>query len=693
MSGIDDLRTNNNYTGIGTASGTEDGRILNLGSPNITRKVRTAPSESFEGPKGSDEFIPKKRTIADLSSLPKKEVQGVDIKESIEAEVFKPGGDFDKMIEIKKKEMQEVNDLIDQHNAQVAAELGIDIPSDEELQKIGQEDMTPALIGTKYYDQADAFGRARGVVKSSPLEEKAAKEGKTIDQLVSGLDNPTPAEVTLADGSVIKPTTTGSDNEIKTVNFEKEEEEMDELEKELNEELNVNDNVKLIEESPAEESLDLLPEDEPMEDLKDIIPEPVTPVALATEIPQESRKSPEPKVEVKSPISVEKEKVETASDKITEVAKDPNIGVNTDFSIDEEDIEDIEGEDSTAVEDVEIVGEEENIEQFRASVSEKIKPVTAKLNLSSFKIVKSPVSLSAAIMESEKAAMSWVLPNSKQYIAMKEFTGKEIEQLGDNSGTNNFETMKNRYRLFYDHIVSPKPATFEQWLKTVSFLDNDHLYFAVYGANFAGSNFVAYDCPKCKKTFLSDNIPLDHMYKFKDEKVEAEFKKMLHTRESNPTGLYVSEVVQISDNFAIAFKEPSLYNMVIETSLIDEKFANKYRDIIAIVSYIDNIYYIDTKTNEVHPVGYKVDKNNLSKTIKARIITYAKILSRLAPDQYYSILSYLNAINNKQDDLTYVKPEVTCTNCKNVIEEQPVTAESLVFMRSQLLAFSTTSIS
>ena len=133
--------------------------------------------------------------------------------------------------------------------------------------------------------------------------------------------------------------------------------------------------------------------------------------------------------------------------------------------------------------------------------------------------------------------------------------------------------------------------------------------------------------------------------------------------------------------------------MVIETSLIDEKFADKYRDIIAIVSYIDNIYFIDKASGEFHPIGYKVDTNNIAKTLKAKIITYAKILSRLAPDQYYVILSYLNAINNKQDNVTYIKPEVTCPNCKTIIEEQVVTAESLVFTRSQLMALAATSIS
>ena len=490
MSGIDDLKTNQNYTGTGTASGTPDGNILILDNPNIKRKVKNRPTVAPEGTidLGSvnktqdDDFTPPKRTIADLSSLPKREIQGVDIKTSIEDEIFKPGGDFDIAKEKKIQEYHEVMDLIDQHNAQVAANLGIDVPSDEELREIGQEDMTPAIIGTKYYDQSDGFGRARKAITTSPLEEKAAKEGKTIDQLVSGQDAPTPKEVTLADGTVVKPTTNDDDpDQIKNLNFEEEEEEMDELEREINEEFTSNEEVNLVDvttpvaEEPATD--ELLPIDETEDDLQVLDPVPEEPediineeVPVVEEIkepvsepdPAPVVKEETPVVEVKSPKKMDKEKVPTASDLIFDAAKNPNIGMDTNLTIDEEDMADIEeGSDSVEVNDVDVIGEEENVKQVQAAISEKIKPVVTGLNVQSMKVVNKPISLSAAVMESQRAAMSWVLPNSGQYIAMREFTGKEIEQLGDNSGTNRFETMKNRYKLFYDHIVSPKPATFE----------------------------------------------------------------------------------------------------------------------------------------------------------------------------------------------------------------------------------------
>ena len=180
MASINDLKTSKDYTGNGTASGTDDGGVMNFGSVN-TKKTDIVSTRRIKTDSDDDNYEAPKRKIADLSSLPERELNGVEIKESIEAEVFKEGWDFEAARNKKIQEFMEVNELIDAHNAEVAANLGIDVPSDEELQKIGQKDMTPAIIGTKYYDQADAFGRAQGKMKTSPLEERAAAEGKTIE--------------------------------------------------------------------------------------------------------------------------------------------------------------------------------------------------------------------------------------------------------------------------------------------------------------------------------------------------------------------------------------------------------------------------------------------------------------------------------------------------------------------------------
>jgi hypothetical protein len=371
----------------------------------------------------------------------------------------------------------------------------------------------------------------------------------------------------------------------------------------------------------------------------------------------------------------------------------------TDFKVDDEDFDDIDlSDDDNSTADsnvVEQVNVEENMKAFQASVTEKIRPVTQKFDLSSFTLIKQPISISATTLGETKpaASMCWALPNSDQFIAMREFTGKEIEQLGDTSGTNRFQTMKNRYKLIYDHVVSKKADTLEAWLKSISYSDNDHLFFCVYGANFAGSNFIPYDCSKCQNTFLSDNIDLMDMCKFKDDEAKARVEKLRNSQDSSiSSGLYVSEVTQISDKIAIGFRDPSIWNIVFETSLLDDKFQQKYRDIIAIISYIDKIYFIDSQNKTMQAINYKVDMNNTVKTIKAKIITYAKILVQLSPDQYYSILSYINAVNTRRDDVTYIRPEATCSNCGEIIPERETTAEELVFTRSQLATLAITSI-
>lgn len=716
MANISDLKTTSAYTGTGVSNeevmhlgnpnikgpsvanvnvvGADNNGVMNIANPNLQRQRKTTPIAAAP-----------QRKIADLSSLPKKEPMGVDVKESIEDEIFKPGGAFETALAEKTKEMIEINEMIDQHNAMVAAERGEEVPSDEELQKIGTEDLTAVLKGTKYYDQADAFGRNQGAIKKSPIEDKAEKEGR--EAFRESADD---------DGSIKKQETIDIDTDI--------EEDEDEMEKEINAELEkeFNDSAattakKQANQQPLKVNVSKAPaqqaapkkEEEPKIEVNENAMDPIDDGDLVIEDSTETvEPAPAPKKE-EAPAKVEvnvpsKEEVKAASsdNPVSEAVKDPNVGVSTDFKVDEEDFDDIDlddDDDTNTVADsvvVEEVDSEENMKAFQASVTEKIRPVTKKLDLASFTLVKQPISISATTLGENKpeASMVWALPNSDQYIAMREFTGKEMEQLGDTSGTNRFQTMKNRYKLIYDHVVSEKPDTLEAWLRTISYSDNDHLYFTVYGANFAGSNYIPYDCNRCKNTFLSDNIDLMDMCKFKDDEAKARFEKLRDAQDTSvKPGLYVSDIVQISDKVAIGFRDPSIWNIVFETALLDDKFQQKYRDIIAIISYIDKIYFINTESQQLQEINYKIDPNNTVKTIKARIITYAKILSQLSPDQYYIILSYINSINTRRDDVTYIRPEATCSNCNEIIPERETTAEELVFTRAQLATLAITSIS
>ena len=722
MASINDLKTTTAYTGTGVANE----EVMHLGNPNIKGPsvanvnvvgqdngvtsnnvgVMNIQNPNLQRRKKTDAPIAgaAQRKIADLSTLPKKEPLGVDVKESIEDEIFKPGGAFENALAEKTREMMEINEMIDQHNAMVAAERGEEVPSDEELQKIGTADMTAVLKGTKYYDQADAYGRAQGAIKKSPIEDKAEREGREAFR-----------ETADDDGSIKKK----QENISVDTDIEEDEDEMEkeinaELEKEFNDsaaataakqnspQLKVNAPKPAAAPAPAPKKEEEVKEEavEVTENAMDPIDDNDLVIDDSTEVneapaPAPKKEEAPAKVEVNVPTK-EEVKATSSDNAVSEAVKDPNVGVSTDFKVDDEDFDDVdlEGE-STVVDSVEEVNAEENMKAFQASVTEKIRPVTKKLDLGSFTIVKQPIAISATTLgeSNDAASMTWALPNSDQFIAMKEFTGKEIEQLGDTSGTNRFQTMKNRYKLIYDHVVSQKADTLEAWLKSISYSDNDHLFFTVYGANFAGSNFIPYDCGRCKNTFLSDNIELMDMCKFKDDEAKARFEKLRNSQDAVlKSGLYVSEIVQMSDKVAIGFRDPSIWNIVFETALLDDKFQQKYRDIIAIISYIDKIYFINATNATMQEINYKIDPNNSVKTIKAKIITYAKILSQLSPDQYYIILSYINSINTRRDDITYVRPEATCSNCGEVIPERETTAEELVFTRAQLATLAITSI-
>jgi hypothetical protein len=276
---------------------------------------------------------------------------------------------------------------------------------------------------------------------------------------------------------------------------------------------------------------------------------------------------------------------------------------------------------------------------------------------------------------------------------MQETNRTEISTLGSNSGLNQYSIVYNRYKLILDHMVGDnKPKDVESFVKSISFFDNDDLYGGIYVANFSESNYIPYDCPKCSHTFLSDNISIEDMYSFEkdeDKKMFDDIRKEAHYQLSN---LYTSEVVPITDNYAFAFREPSIYSIIFETALLDEKFTNKYRDIISVISYIDEIYFIDQENMSLSPIGYKRFPTNKMKDTKSRIIEYAKIINSLSPDKYNIILAYLAAINNNHTGMKWKLPECTCPKCGTVIKERETTAENLVFTRHQLAALAITSL-
>lgn len=386
---------------------------------------------------------------------------------------------------------------------------------------------------------------------------------------------------------------------------------------------------------------------------------------------------------------VEEEKVE---EKPVDTINPFKNFVSGDINFDEED-KDLEDN----IDDRKLAEKEqkEQMDRLRTLVREKIRPVSKAFDLSSYSVTKRPASnvISLPRANTEKIA-DWVLMSSQKPIYMKRFSGTEIERLSNGGkGRTRLNQALDTWQLIYNHIVDPhKPESLEEWAKVTSFLDIDHIYMAIYRANFEGSNYIPYTCTNenCKdKVFLSDNFDIMDMCNFETDEDKAMFNEIIGTETSEVNKLYSTEIIPVSENYAFAFREPSIYNIIFESAVLDEEFINKFGDLVSICAYIDEIYYINHQTMELQPVRTNVYQNNMKKTAKSRIINFSKIISILDSDQYNTLIAYINKINESGNKLTYQLPEVTCPTCKTVIEATPTEAQTMVFTRHQLAALAT----
>lgn len=363
-----------------------------------------------------------------------------------------------------------------------------------------------------------------------------------------------------------------------------------------------------------------------------------------------------------------------------------------DINFDEENEELEENTDTEAVAEKE---QKEQLDKLRTLVRQKISPITKGFDISTYSISKRPAAstISTPRNNGQKIA-DWVLMSSQKPIYMRRFTGTEMERLADGGkGRTRLNRALDTWQLIYNHIVDPyKPASLEEWAKATSFLDIDHIYMAIYRANFEGSNYIPYNCTNtnCKeKIFLSDNFDIMDMCKFANKEAKAKFESIIGTEVNKTSGLYSTEIVPVSNDYAFVFREPSIYNIIIESAVLDQEFVDKFGELISMCAYIDEIYYINHATHELQPVRTNEYPNNMKKTVKSRIINFSKYISGLDSDQYNTIMAYMQKINEMGDSLTYQMPEVTCPSCKTVIPAEKQDAQALVFTRHRLAALAT----
>lgn len=399
--------------------------------------------------------------------------------------------------------------------------------------------------------------------------------------------------------------------------------------------------------------------------------------------------------------------VQAPSDVITEPKPLTKLS-NDDFNIDPNDfadVDDISKEEKEKNDNEMDQLQKEGLMNLRNEVLNKIVNTARKFDVSNFKISKKTASLQEVLTKSKKvngtvkSTATWALMNVGRPYISSALTGPEIVMMATNDEGQNSAFVSNTQQLkvLYGHDENPyKSPTFDGWCKTIPYADIDEIFMTAYVATFNKANYLPYYCTsdKCSNMELKDQKDIiNTMVKFKNDKIKEKFEKIRETALSPEISTeYETVVIPINENIAIGFKQPSIYNMLIELRSVSPAFLEKYAAIVTVINYIDTIYQIDPSTEEFQRVDYKQYPGDVSKTFKSKIATYARILNTFSTNEFNILIAYTNSISGNEDDVTYVIPEAKCTKCGHTIEEAPTSGKDLVFTQQRLVNIATISI-
>lgn len=333
---------------------------------------------------------------------------------------------------------------------------------------------------------------------------------------------------------------------------------------------------------------------------------------------------------------------------------------------------------------VEEVSDEEIVKNLQSEVKKSIGSLKKKFDLSKFKISDIPMAASKAVSFSVKDlnTADWVLPNANTNVTVTGLSGPELITMDpQNSSRNRVNTQKDIHSIIYRHIQDPNKQTFEHWMKTTRFSDIQHIYFALYKATFSGSNFIHYECPKCHNIFIQD-LDFEDLVAYKDEDTKKKMKAALNGH-SNPKPYSITRY-QVSDNYVVDIKEPSLWNTVIEITSLSDAFVEKYEDVIDLMSFIHKMYIIDEEHMALIPIDTNPVKGDIARTTINKIAAYADVIRKISSDNFFALRSKIVSTFDSNEDITYRTPACNCRKCQTMIPEQKREGSELLFMRHQL---------
>lgn len=346
---------------------------------------------------------------------------------------------------------------------------------------------------------------------------------------------------------------------------------------------------------------------------------------------------------------------------------------------------------------------DDSVEQLKVILQDTFKQT--KRDLSKFKVSNKDITGSSLINNSAKSvkAAEWALMRASIPVTTTELLGDEIDILSSifesRSEYTTVSDYMRGYDLMYKHTMSDKAENCLSFIKKISYYDLNHWFFALYNSNFAGSNYIPYNCEADKYVFLSKDTKITSMCKFKNDAAQNKFYEIVSKdpRASyTASALYKSEIIAISDDYAVEFCEPSIYSMTIEPMIItDPKFRQNHASMISFLPYIGTLYkIIDTEEGgELRPISFKEYPTDRVKNQKSKVLTYEGILAKVSTDDYSSFIANLEKFRNDIDDeLSYVLPATACEKCGADIAELPMSGANLLFTRHRLPLIANTSV-
>ena len=283
----------------------------------------------------------------------------------------------------------------------------------------------------------------------------------------------------------------------------------------------------------------------------------------------------------------------------------------------------------------------------------------------------------------------WVLFHTGRAMRFIECIGPELDNLRKSmNAANRINRVRLSMQFIYDHVEDANKPPFEEWCKLYRTEDINSGYFGIYRANYSDTNLLPRMCPDCKKTSLIDtNIDDMVVYGLENddhEKVKRKFMDILHGDTTTAMNSFKATLMQISNNFAVAYTPASIYSTFIQYSTLKDSFMQKYADLLDMLAHIDTFFYVDSTTHELVPIAIKEYPGKLDKTIMSRIQAFHGILKTLTLDQY-------DVFNNKMDNvikpskISYKFPKAICPLCGHEIKEEPIDSIlQLLFTRAQL---------